>query len=300
MTELTALREDPRLIRVFLESPILDERKWSKLPALPYDALLVDLEDSVPPSRKQEARARVVEVLNATTGRLQGLLVPRVNSLPSGFFEEDVAALAGSEISHLAYPMLNSVEELENVLAVLDSAGLRPSVFASIETARGVQNVDEIAGHPRVSALLLGPSDLGLDMGIPLEAAKDIKGPALQYARSRVIMAAAANQIACISMAFPRDMKDLVDTREQIDHGRRIGLTGMMTFYPPHVDLILDVFTPSADHIARAHEAVRVYEQAKEQGAAAAYLADGGLVLAFDYAQALETLSRHSLFEGKS
>lgn len=298
MTDTAAIAEDPRLIRAFMESPILDDHKRAKLPSLQYDALLVDLEDSVAPHRKAEARAKVVEVLSATENRVPGLLVPRVNPLGSGYFDGDMAALAEAPFTHLAYPMLQTLEELEEVVDRLAAVGHRPRIFASVETARGVQNVDAFAAHPQVCGLLFGPSDLGLDMGLPLDAAKDITGPALQYARSRVIVAAAANRIACISMAFPTRLKDLEQTREHIEHGRHIGLTGMMAFYPPHLDIINDVFTPSHTAVAKAAESVAVYEAAREAGLATAYLADGELVLAFDYEQAKETLRRDAVFQG--
>ncbi|MEV4902159.1 aldolase/citrate lyase family protein [Citricoccus sp. NPDC055426] len=298
MTELSALQEDPRLIRVFLESPLLEERKRAKLPSLRFDALLVDFEDSVPPHRKREVREVARQILSAPAEeRLHGMLIPRVNPIGSGFFEEDIAALADLDITHIAYPMLQDVEELDAALEKMSAIGIQPKIFASIETARGVQNVDAIAAHPSVCALLFGPSDLGLDMGIPLAAAKDITGPALYYQRARVITAAAANEIAAISMAFPARLKDLEQVREHVIHGRNLGLTGMMAFYPPHLEIIDDAFTPSTGQVEKARESVEVYESAAAQGRAQAYLADGELVLAFDYEQSKEVLRKHGLFE---
>lgn len=298
VTETEAVVADPRLIRTFFESPLLDEHKWAKAQQMHFDMLLVDLEDTVAPERKSEARTRAVEVLNGGAETPSTKLIPRVNAEDTGFLDDDVAALASTEVRLVAYPKLQSVDELESMLDKFSKAGLTPDVFASVETATGVQAIDEIAAHPRVRGILFGPSDLGLDMGIPLDAAKDLTSPALLYARSRVVTAAAANGLACITMAFPPNMKDLELTREHIMHARQLGFTGMMTFYPPHLELIHSAFTPSEEDVVKARESVDAYTQAREEGQAAAYLASGELVLAFDFERARQTLRRHEIFEG--
>lgn len=297
MTLAKKMRSDPRYIRTFMESPILDDHKWTKAHDMPFDALLVDLEDTVAPDRKSEARVRAAATLTDPSVENK-FLIPRVNALETGYFDDDIGALAGTGVEHLVYPKLQSIQELEEALAKLDAVGLRAQIFASIEGAEGVQNVDTLAAHPRVSALLFGPSDLGLNMGLPLQEAKDITGPALQYARSRVVMAAAANRKAAITMAFPQNMKDSEETSIHIRAARTLGFTGMMTFYPPHLQLILDVFSPSEAAVSKALETVAVYRKAREDGMATAYLESGELILAFDFAQAEELLVRHGVYAG--
>lgn len=288
---------DPRLIRTFFESPLLDEHKWNKAQQMRFDVLLVDLEDTVAPERKAEARILAVEALNGAAATPVTKMIPRVNAEDTGFLDDDITALAETQVGLVAYPMLQSVGELESVLAKFDAAGLHPDVFASVETARGVQAIDDIAAHPRVRGILFGPSDLGLDMGVPLDAAKDLMDPALTYARSRVVTAAAANGLAAITMAFPPDMKDLDLTRQHIAHAKRLGFTGMMTFYPPHLDLIHEAYTPSEKEVALARESIQVYEAARGDGRATAYLSNGALVLAFDYQRSREVVERHEVFQ---
>ncbi|MFE5703458.1 HpcH/HpaI aldolase/citrate lyase family protein [Rhodococcus koreensis] len=293
MTDFT----DTRLIRTFLESPILDERKWAKAEQLPADALLVDLEDSVPPDRKEEARERAVKVLAESGKRGDQFLVPRINSLSSQHCDDDIAAVSRTAAPLVAYPKLQSRGELREVLDKFAGHGKSPGIFASIESASGVQAVDEIAADPNVVGLLLGSADLGLDMGMPIQEAKDLSSPALRYARSRVVTAAAANNLACITMAFPKRMTDLDETRTQIYEAQRLGFTGMMTFYPPHLDLINAAFTPDDAEVKRAQEAVDVYTEARADGRASAYLSSGDLVLAFDFEYANTILHRHRVLQ---
>jgi citrate lyase beta subunit len=295
MTKADAIREDPRLIRMFFESPILDSYKWQKAQTLSYDALLVDLEDTVAPHRKAEARELAVAALNSTPSE-EHVLIPRVNSRDTQFFDDDLVALARTNASIVAYPKLQSVDELEEVLSAFDEVGLHPDIFASVESAAGVQNVDSFAAHERVRGLMFGPADLALDMGMPMGPAKDLTAAPLAYARSRVVTAAAANKIASITIAFPSRMKDLDETRHHVEHCRSLGFTGMITFYPPHLDLIRAEFTPSADVVAKARESVDVYSRSLDEGLATAYLASGELVLAFDYEMSKEILRRADIY----
>jgi citrate lyase beta subunit len=278
-------------VRSVLETPILDENKWSKVPSLPADAVLLDLEDSVPAARKDEARAKVIRYL-ANPDYFRGrAAIPRCNPLHTPEGAADIRALGEAGVSLLAYPKAESAEELLRLRESLAAAGAEPTVLVIVETARAVLRLDEIASVPGVGGLILGPHDLAVDAGWDLFADGEFFAAAYHYPKSKLTLVGAAHGIPVYDTVFVPRLRDLDAVRRLLVHDRHLGFTGCTTFYTPHLDVINETFTPSAQERAAAQEVVEAYERALGTGAAAVQVGGRALIVQ-DYKRALRTLGR--------
>lgn len=278
-------------VRSLLETPILDEHKWQKVPQIPADGILLDMEDSAPPNRKADAREKVVEFLSRPDYFAGRPVLPRVNSLETPWGEEDLRALAGSGAEVVLYPKVRTSGEVREVEAILRDGGSRAKLFVIVETAAAVINLADIVGTGAVAGLLFGPADLALDAGFAHFADGDLFEEPYYYVRSKLILVAAAARIPVFGIPFVPDMRDLTRVKQEVIRARRQGFTGLATFYPPHVDIINAVFTPSGEEIAEARRIVSMYEASLASGEAA--LSEGGhAVLVHDYERSRRMLRR--------
>jgi citrate lyase beta subunit len=281
-----------RRVRSILESPILDAHKWAKVPGIPADAVLLDLEDSVAEDRKCEARAKVAAQL-ADTDYLGGrVALPRANALTTPHGEADLRALAAAGAQLVAYPKVGTAAELDDVAAILRDAGADPQLVPVIETARAVLELDKIAARPQIGGLLFGPFDLAVDAGITPFDGPALFGDAYHYVKSKVVLAGAAFEVPVFDFLLTPQLRDADQVASAADHARRMGFDGMATFYPAHVEVINAAFTPDADAVAHARQVVQAYEAALSAGDAAAQI-DGRALIVQDYKRALHTLERH-------
>lgn len=279
-------------VRCLFESPILDERKWAKIPSIPSDSFILDLEDAVPAPGKVEARGKVVEYLNRPDYFNGAITVPRPNPLDTQWGHDDVVALAQAGATTLMLAKVDSPDDIDEVLELCAKYGATPKVVASIESAKGVINVERIFAHEAVVASTFGPGDLHVDTSMALYEPDGTTNPGLYYPKSRTVMAGVAYGVPVLGIAFTPDLKDLADVRTRVEQEKRLGFNGCVTFYPPHVDIINDIYTPSAEQIADANEVVALYEAAVAAGNPAVQRPNGEAILAHQYKESLHTLAR--------
>jgi citrate lyase beta subunit len=139
--------------RSLLFTPGSDERKLVKALQTPADAIVVDLEDAVPPAEKSHARTIAAEHLRGA--HTASLLALRVNGAGTAFLEEDLRLVDELDLDALVLPKATPAAAQE-----LPADG--PPVVAVIETAQGLKQAYETASSLRVAALLLGAVDLGI------------------------------------------------------------------------------------------------------------------------------------------
>ncbi|WP_153506029.1 HpcH/HpaI aldolase/citrate lyase family protein [Cumulibacter manganitolerans] len=292
------MRESPlAAVRSILEAPILDERKWSKVPAMPVDAVLLDLEDSVQPDRKREARERVVRQIADADELGEKLLLPRCNSLSTPYGGDDLKALGRAGATAIVYPKVETADELGEVRRILESVGATANLVPIIESARGVLELTSIAASPSVVGMLFGPFDLAVDAGITPFEGDGLFADAYHYAKSKLVFSGAAFGVPIFDFALTPQLKNLDQVSKAVDYSRRLGFTGMTTFYPPHVDIINDAFSPKPEQVAEAHRVVEAYESTLAAGGAATQLG-GRAIIVQDYKSALTTLARARNFTG--
>lgn len=279
-------------VRCLFESPILDERKWAKIPAIPADAFILDLEDSVPDQLKDRARDKVIEYLKQPDYFHGAIAIPRANHLSTPWGHDDIVALSEAGIDQLMYPKTESVEDAQEVLELCRKHGSDPVLKPSIESARGVVEVDCIAAMKEVVCLGCGVGDLHVDTGQPLYEDDGTLFFGHYYPKLKTVMACCAFDKAKIGFPQLPDLKDLDGYRQRAVMERRLGFNGCSTFYPPHVPILLEVFTVSEHEIAAARETVEIFQDARARGMNAVQRADGSALLIHQYKEAKMLLER--------
>jgi citrate lyase subunit beta-like protein len=256
--------------RALLFCPATERHKLEKAAGLGADAVIIDLEDSVAPSRKADARAGAARALaELDFGRSERLV--RVNPRGSGL-EEDVRATGSIRTPPHGYvlPKVGSAAEVKafaSLLAGLERKGrLRPGtirILAIIETAIGIVRLDAIAtSDPRLEALMFGAEDLCGDMG----AVRTREGREIAYPRSAVAIHAAARGLQAIDTPFI-DIKDteglVAETREAL----ALGYSGKLAIHPGQVGPIQETFTPRPEELEEARLLIEEHERQQARGA---------------------------------
>ena len=283
------LREIPvRPSRVIHFFPPFNEKMVSKVPdiAPTVDVLLANLEDAVPASEKENARAGLVKV-GTSWNTPDTQFWTRVNALDSPWVLEDLQAAVlevGDKIDVIMVPKVEGPEDIhyvDRLLAQLEAkAGLdRPIlVHAILETARGVANVEEIcAASPRMQGLSLGPADLAANRrmkttrvggGHPGYLVRtDPTGEDLNegrvtaqqdlwhYTIARMVDACVANGILPYYGPFG-DIKDVVACEDQFRNAYLLGCVGAWSLHPVQIDIAKRVFSPDPKDVEHAKRVV--------------------------------------------
>jgi citrate lyase subunit beta/citryl-CoA lyase len=236
------------------------------------DSLSFDLEDSVTPDRKDEARENLKRHLAARAANGKVVLV-RVNAADSPHFAADVEAMAGADIINL--PMVEEaahVKALAALLAKSEPVAGRTRILVNIETPKAVIRAAELAAaDERVVGLQIGYADLLEPYGI----ARRDEG-ALNHIRMSVRLAAASANVAAYDGAFAA-VNDPDAYRAECLAARRHGFAGKSCIHPSQITIANEVFRPSEAEIARAKRVVQAAEEAERKGVGAILL-DGQMV----------------------
>jgi citrate lyase beta subunit len=268
---------DARLRRSMLMTPGNRPDRLRKAFGCGADAVVFDLEDSVPPAAKVQARQSIAEVVREAPRDGREICV-RINSLESGFGADDLAALPLATIDSIMVPKVESAEGLLRVHHVLeglecDRGRERPlELIVMLETPRGILQALPIADATRrTTALFFGSGDYTAATGAA------ITPTSLLFARSTVAAAAGAVGIQAIDAAYFLDVRSAPATREDGVAARELGFAGKVVFHPAQVPVANAVFSPTAAEIQRAERVVAGYRQALAEGHGTA-VADGVFV----------------------
>lgn len=247
-------------------------RSWLYVPAIrpgllekamegEADAVVLDLEDSVPEQHKAEARERAAEAARRTWPKPLWIRINQVG-LPHG--EADLAALSGASVQGLRLPKCEDPQQIEAVLAHLEVP-----LHLLVETALGVERAYELATAAGQAALLsLGEADLGADL-------RARSAEALAWARGRVVNAARAAGLAPPVQSVWTDVADLEGLAASCELARDRGFHGRSVVHPRQVAPVNAAFTPRPEEVEDARRLVDSLRQAGAAGSAA-WLDDGG------------------------
>lgn len=248
--------------RSFLYVPGNASDKLDKAVERGADALIIDLEDAVPPASKEATRSAVVAWLRDRPCDPSVELWVRVNPGPLG--ELDVAALAG--IPSLTGVVLAKVVGIDDVIAAAenlerhgDSATL---LMPMIETASAILRVEAIASGPRVAQLQIGEVDLAADLGISV-GSDDAEMVAL---RTAVVVASSAAGIAQPLGPVSRVTADAMLLEESTQRVRRLGFFGRACIHPAQIEIVHRVFTPSESEADEAQTLLAAFERSVAKG----------------------------------
>ena len=247
-----------RLLRSLLFVPGNRPDRFAKAAASGADGVVFDLEDSIQPAGKAEARRAIFEFVSVPASTDTVRLV-RINSAGSTWIGDDLELVG--RLSTIDGVMLPKAETPEQVEAVARSVASR-TVIPFLETARGILNALAIAGADAlVPALCLGAEDLTAQLGVP----RTVDGDELLLARSQVVLAAAAIGADAIDTVFT-NLTDALLLEQDALRARAIGFRGKLAIHPGQIDVINTVFSPSPADIDRARRLVDAYEAAASRG----------------------------------
>lgn len=228
----------------------------AKLGRTGADAVVIDLEDAVPVAAKEEARAALGKLVGSVCGPL---LFVRVNGPETGWFDEDVAAVARHSVAGVVIPKAESSEDLERARALL---GDGPALLAGIESARGVAACEEILGWgPALT--YFGAEDFIADVG----GRRTAGGEEVLYARSRVALAARLAEVCALDQVVV-DFRDEAAMERDAEAGRAIGYRGKLCIHPAQVAVANRVFGAAPEEVERARALLAAWEEAAARGVA--------------------------------
>lgn len=230
------------------------------------DALILDLEDSVAPDAKPDARAATTAFLNES--RTVPLFV-RVNPLGSGLIADDLAAVLPARPDGIVLPKAEGAASLATLDALLAGSAAMILPIAT-ETPAAVFALGSYGGvTSRLCGLTWGAEDLPAAIGASTSREADGSYTApYQLARSLTLFGAHAAGVPAIETVYP-DFRDLDGLAAYAARGRRDGFTGMMAIHPAQVAVINAAFTPSVAEIAHARRIIALFEENPGAGALA-------------------------------
>lgn len=244
------------------------------------DAIVLDLEDAVPPAEKVAARKLLKESV-PLVARGGAEVQVRVNNVPE-LLEGDLTAAVCAGVDGITLPKAESAEQLRHVDALLAhlerERGVAPGrtrLSLIVETARGVLDVEQVAAaSPRVVTMSVGPEDYCLELGIEPSA----DGVELQYAVSRLVTVCKALRIqACGLLGCIGDFRNLAAFEAAAVRGRALGCEGAACIHPEQVAVLNRVFTPSAEKIEDARRVIEAFQEGLRRGTASVNL-DGRMI----------------------
>ncbi|MDQ0382539.1 MULTISPECIES: HpcH/HpaI aldolase/citrate lyase family protein [Amycolatopsis] len=240
------------------------------------DAVILDLEDSVPAGDKADARKTVAETLDRLADAARADLWVRPNSSVSGLLGADLEAVVRPGLAGLFLPKVFDAQEIVRIDAVVshleEREGLAPGsvgLIVSYETAVSMAHCEEIAtASPRVASLLgaTGPNaDVGRELGFEFTPA----GLETLYLRSRIVLAARAAGLHHPLAGVWQDIRDLDGFRRFCEDNRGLGYRGMVCIHPSHVAVANEVFTPSPEKVEFYRRMIDAFRKAEAEGSAA-------------------------------
>lgn len=252
------------LYRSFLFVPGNRPDRFAKALSSGADAVIIDLEDSVAPDLKTQARA---EVKNFATENPQNIFWLRINAIDTPYFADDVAICA--DIANLAGIILPKTESAKHVQAL--SATGKP-IVPLIETPAGVLAISEIVRATGVQRLCFGALDLMLEMDItPDTADADIL---LNDVRNRLLLNSHVSGLQKpIDTVYPH-INDTDGLQNFAIRAKNLGFAGMLCIHPKQVATVHKAFAPSQEQLDWAQ---KIVDHAEASGSLAFKL-DGEMV----------------------
>ena len=254
-----------RPCRSMLYIPASKARALDKAVALPADAVIFDLEDAVAPAGKVAARDGLARAL-ARLDYGARLRLVRVNGLDTVWGRDDVAAFADlAGVDALLVPKVGRASDLDAVSALAPGKPL----WAMMETALGMLNAAEIAGHPALAGMVMGTNDLAKELGSRFRADRlpVLAGLGL------CLLAARARGLVIVDGVY-NGFEDAAGLQAECEQGRDMGFDGKSLIHPAQIEIANAVFAPSVAELALARRQIAAFDAAG-QGVA---VVDGRIV----------------------
>ena len=254
-----------RARRSCLYMPGANAKALEKAKSLAADVLIFDLEDSVAPEAKEEARAQVAAAVKAG-GYGNREIIVRVNGLTTPWGEADIAAACLAGPHAILAPKIESGAQVAELDAALTAAGLsgEAALWANIETPRAILNLADIAAaarSTRLAAFVMGLNDLSKETRAQQKPGR----AAFQAALSFGVMAARAEKLAAIDGVF-NDISDSTGFEAECRQALEFGYDGKTLIHPSQIETANAVFAPSAEAVAGARAIIAAFARPENAG----------------------------------
>jgi len=233
------------------------------------NAIILDLEDSVPPARKHEARFLVRNALRSVDFYGAERMV-RINPLPAGL--DDLNYCVPHHVNLILIPKCESAEQVlqtdTRISAILGRKNTTIYLMPIIESALGVINAFSIAAaSENVVALAIGLEDYTADLGIQ----RTVEGKESLFARCAIVNAAVAAGKQPIDSVFS-DIDNMEALASHVTESRALGFAGMGCIHPRQVAVINECFLPGTEETEKAKQIVRAFRKAESEGSSVVVL----------------------------
>ncbi|MEP7182783.1 MAG: CoA ester lyase [Betaproteobacteria bacterium] len=246
------------LARSYLFVPGMRPERFGKAVASGAHAVIVDLEDAVPPADKERARAAVAGALSPA----QPVLV-RINAAGTPWFDDDVSLCRHAGVAGVVLP---KAEDAAVIARIRGGVGEAVAILPLVESAQGLWNVLALARAPGVARLLFGSIDYQVDLGL--------RDDELLHARSQLVLVSRVAGLPAPVDGVTTAIDDADAIRRDTDRARALGFGGKLCIHPKQVEFVNTAFRPTAGEVAWATRVVAA--DAAAGGAAVAV--DGKMV----------------------
>ncbi|HEY1475853.1 MAG TPA: CoA ester lyase [Pseudolabrys sp.] len=256
-------------MRSLLFVPADGGSKLDKAMASGADAVILDLEDSIAPQRKAQARGAALEFLRSAQAKTpRPRLLVRINGLDTGMTDADLDAVVAGKPDAILFPKAEGGTSVTHLGAKLTAreaiAGLPEGsikiLAQTVESAMGLFTAGTYRNSSaRLMGMTWGPEDLSSELGA--EANREADGTLTEpyrLARSFCLFGAAAAKVPAIETIHV-NFRDADVLRRDTELARRDGFSGRLAIHPAQVAVINEVFTPSAEQIAKAKAVVAAF-----------------------------------------
>ena len=243
-------------LKSWLFTPATKADRFGRSAEVHADALIIDLEDAVALLDKQKARTAALQYLEQPAqGRLPCVL--RINAPVTRTGIEDLNSLLESSAApdYIILPKCDSPAFIRMVRVLLDQAAKKTEIIALIESAKGVEALPDIVNSDvKPVGLLFGAADMAADLGAKTT------WETLFFVRSRILQVAASAGVVVVDSPF-FDTADLEGLKRETKAAEDLGFHGKAAIHPKQISIINEVFTPSAEEVARARQILTVNQQ---------------------------------------
>ena len=272
-----------RLLKTALFAPGINLKVISKAMTSNVDAVILDLEDSVPLARKAEARETVrntiLEAFKTKNGSSQPAILVRVNAIDTGLLEEDINAVTVLGLDMLLIAKAENVDDIKKISNQIDvlenESGIKGiEIGLQIESALGVYNCyNLIKASPRVALTCIGTAQDG-DLQNNLGCGWSEEGIEMLYARSKVLLdSRAAGNVVPIDGVFA-NLNDEDSLLKESILSARLGYVGRTIIHPKQISAVLKAYGPSLSELNYYRRLIEVFEEAERNGIAAIQMDD--------------------------
>jgi (S)-citramalyl-CoA lyase len=243
-------------LKSLLFTPATKSDRFARAAEVHADSLIIDLEDAVAPSAKEEARAAALRYLEKIPAEHLPCAL-RINSPDTRFGLDDLQALLSSSANpdYLILPKCNSSALIGLIGNLLREAKKTTQIIALIESATAVRALEEIvSGEVKPAALIFGAADMAADLGA------ETAWEPLLWVRSRIIQVAACAGIAAFDSPY-FDINDPAGLKQETKASASLGFHGKCAIHPAQIATINEVLTPNEQQIAEARQILVVNRQ---------------------------------------